>query len=82
MNKDCTIGVKEFLSRCGTTNYGIFRSMQGFSKSLRLKSFNEIKEASQDFFDYKDLPWYFQRSLSVAERWQKVLDNDGYNFEV
>ena len=63
------------------SDYGLFRSMQHFMKGRRFESFDEVEEACQEFFDLKPKKWYFDQIRKLADRWQKVVDNDGLYFE-
>ena len=50
---------------CAPSDYGLFRSLQHFLKGHRFDSFDEVKEACQEFFDSKPAEWYFTRSESL-----------------
>ena len=63
------------------SDYGLFRSMQHFMKRRRFESFDEVEEACQEFLDSKPKEWYFDQIRKLADRWQKVVDNDGLYFE-
>jgi histone-lysine N-methyltransferase SETMAR len=63
------------------SDYGLFRSMQHFLEGRRFESFDEVEEACQEFFDSKPKEWYFDQIRNLADRWQKVVDNDGLYFE-
>jgi histone-lysine N-methyltransferase SETMAR len=63
------------------SDYGLFRSMQHFMKGRRFESFDEVEEACQEFLDSKPKEWYFDQIRKLADRWQKVVDNDGLYFE-
>lgn len=63
------------------SDYGLFRSMQHFMKGRRFESFDEVEEACEEFFDSKSKEWYFDQIRKLADRWQKVVDNDGLYFE-
>jgi histone-lysine N-methyltransferase SETMAR len=63
------------------SDYGLFRSMQHFMQGRRFESFDEVEEACQEFFDSKPKEWYFDQIRKLADRWQKVVDNDGLYFE-
>jgi transposase len=47
----------------------------------RFESFDEVEEACQEFFDSKPKEWYFDQIRNLADRWQKVVENDGLYFE-
>jgi histone-lysine N-methyltransferase SETMAR len=66
---------------CAPSDYGLFRSLQHSLKGRRFESFDEVEEACQEFFDSKPAEWYFEQIRKLAERWQKVVDNDGLYFE-
>jgi Mn-dependent DtxR family transcriptional regulator len=40
-----------------------------------------VEKACQEFFDSKPVEWYFDHIRKLADRWQKVIDNDGLYFE-
>ena len=50
-------------------------------KKRRFESFDEIEETCQEFFDSKPKEWYFDQIRKLADRWQKVVENDGLYFE-
>ena len=50
-------------------------------KGRRFESSDEVEEAFQEFFDLKPKEWYFDQIRKLADRWQKVVDNDGLYFE-
>ena len=66
---------------CAPSDYGLFRSLQHSLKGRRFESFDEVEEACQEFFDSKPAEWYFEQIRKLAERWQKVVDNDGLYFK-
>jgi histone-lysine N-methyltransferase SETMAR len=66
---------------CAPSDYGLFRSMQHFLKGRRFESFDEVEEVCQEFFDSKEPAWYFEQIRNLADRWQKVVENDGLYFE-
>lgn len=66
---------------CAPSDYGLFRSMQHFLKGRRFNSFDEVEEACKEFFDSKPTTWYFDQIRKLADRWHKVLENDGLYFE-
>ena len=49
--------------------------------SARSSNAVEVEGACQEFFDSKEPEWYFERIRKLADRWQKVVDNDGLYFE-
>lgn len=55
--------------------------MQHFLKGRRFDSFDEVEEVCQEFFDSKPAEWYFHQIRKIADRWQKILENDGLYFE-
>src|SRR5690349_11497107 len=63
------------------SDYGLFRSLQHFIKGRRFESFDQVEEACQEFFHSKPKEWYFDQIRKLADRWQKVVDNDGLYFE-
>ena len=66
---------------CAPSDYGLFRSMQHFLKDRRFESFEEVEEACQEFFDSKPSTWYRDQIRKLADRWQKVVENNGLYFE-
>ena len=58
------------------SDYSLFRSMPHFMKGRRFESFDEVEEACQEFFDSKPKEWYFDQIRKLADRWQKVVNND------
>ena len=63
------------------SDYDLFCSMQHFLKGRRFNLFSKAKEAHQEFFDSKPAEWYFEQIQKLADRWQKILENDGLYFE-
>jgi histone-lysine N-methyltransferase SETMAR len=63
------------------SDYGLFRSMQHFLRGRRFESFDEVEEACWEFFDSKPAEWYFNQIRMLADRWQKIVENDGLYFE-
>jgi len=63
------------------SDYGLFRSMQHFLNGRRFESFDEVEKACQEFFDSKPKEWYFDQIRKLADRWQKVVENDDLYFE-
>lgn len=51
--------------------------MQHFSYERCFESFDEVEGAYQEFFDSKPAEWCFNQIRKRADRWQKVVDNDG-----
>ena len=63
------------------SDYGLFRFMEHFLRGRRFESFAEVEEACQEFFDLKPKEWYFDQIRKLADRWQKIIENDGLYFE-
>lgn len=63
------------------SDYGLFRSMKHFFRGRRFESFDQVEEACQEFFDSKPAEWYFNQIRMLADRWQKIVENDGLYFE-
>jgi hypothetical protein len=55
--------------------------MQHFLKGRRFETFDKVEEACREFFDSKEPAWYSEQIRKLAERWQKLVDNDGLYFE-
>lgn len=63
------------------SDYGLFRSMQHFFRGRRFENFDEVQEACEEFFNSKPRSWFFNQIRQLAERWQKVVHNDGLYFD-
>jgi histone-lysine N-methyltransferase SETMAR len=63
------------------SDYGLFRSMEHFLRGRRFETFDQVEEACQEFSDSKPKEWYFEQIRKLADRWQKIVDNDGLYFE-
>ena len=61
--------------------YSLFRSMQHFLRGRRFESSDDIEESCWEFFDSKPAEWYFNQIRKLADRWQKIVENDGLYFE-
>ena len=66
---------------CAPSDYGLFRSMEHFLRGHRFETFDEVEQACREFFASKPKEWYFEQIRKLADRWQKVIDNDGLYFE-
>ena len=60
------------------SDYGL--SMQHFLRGHRFGSF-EFRQACSEFFASKHNDWYSQQIHMLAERWMKVVQNEGLYFE-
>jgi histone-lysine N-methyltransferase SETMAR len=63
------------------SDYGLFRSMEHFLRGRRFESFDQVEGACQEFFDSKPGEWYFNQIRMLADRGQKIVENDGLYFE-
>ena len=64
------------------SNYGLFRSMVHFFRGRRFETFDQFETACREFFEFKEPQWYRDQIQQLAERWRKVIENDGLYFEV
>jgi hypothetical protein len=55
--------------------------MEHFLRGRRFESFDQVEGACQEFFDSKPAEWYFNQIRMLADRWQKIFENDGLYFE-
>jgi len=62
------------------SDYGLFRSMAHFLRGRRLESFDAVESACKEFFNSKEPGWYRNQIRQLANRWQKVIENDGFYF--
>jgi histone-lysine N-methyltransferase SETMAR len=62
-------------------DYGLFRSMEHFVRGRRFETFDQVEAACREFFESKELHWYRDQIRQLAERWRKVIENDGLYFE-
>ena len=63
------------------SDYGLFRSMRHFLRGRRFVSFDQVEIVCQEFFDSKPVEWYFNQIRMLADRWQKIVENDDLYFE-
>ena len=63
------------------SDFGLFRSMQHFLRGRRFETFDEVSAACEEFFSSKPSQWYRNQIQQLAERWRKVIENDGLYFE-
>ncbi|CAF2346816.1 unnamed protein product [Rotaria sp. Silwood2] len=63
------------------SDYGLFRSMEHFLQGRRLETFDQIEATCREFFKSKESHWYRDQIRQLAERWRKVIENDGLYFE-
>lgn len=64
------------------SDYGLFRSMVHFFRGRRFETFDQVEAACREFFESKEPQWYRDQIQQLAERWRKVIENDGLYFEV
>jgi histone-lysine N-methyltransferase SETMAR len=63
------------------SDYGLFRSMVHFLRGRRFETFDQVEAACREFFESKEPHWYRDQIRQLAERWRKVIENDGLYFE-
>lgn len=63
------------------SDYHLFRSLSHFLQRRRFKSEEEVKNGTTEFFASKTPQWYRRGIEHLAERWLKVIENDGLYFE-
>lgn len=62
------------------SDYGLFRSMAHFLNGRRFNTFDEVENGCREFFDSKPKEWYRHQIELLAERWLKIIENDGLYF--
>lgn len=55
--------------------------MQHFFKETKFQNVEEVENGCRNFFASKTSEWYRNQIRKLAERWQKVFENDGLYFE-
>ena len=65
---------------CAPSDYGLFRSMQHFLRGKQFETIKEVEIMCREFFDSKPKEWYRRQIKLLAERWEKVLENNGLYF--
>jgi histone-lysine N-methyltransferase SETMAR len=63
------------------SDYGLFRSMEHFLRGRRFETFDQVEAACREFFESKEPHWYRDQIRQLAERWRKIIQNDGLYFE-
>ena len=63
------------------SDYGLFRSMVHFFRGRRFETFDQVEAVCREFFESKEPQWYRDQIRQLAERWRKVIENDGLYFE-
>ena len=63
------------------SDYGLFRSMTHFLRGRQFVNFDEVEEACLQYFHSKPEDWYMGQIRMLADRWQKIVDNDGLYFD-
>jgi hypothetical protein len=59
----------------------MFRSMEHFLRGRRFENFDRVEVACREFSESKEPHWYRDQIRKLAERWRKVIENDGLYFE-
>ncbi len=70
-----------YSSDLAPSDYGLFRSMEHFLRGRRFETFDQVEAACREFFESKEPHWYRDQIRQLAERWRKVIENDGLYFE-
>ncbi|CAF1186520.1 unnamed protein product, partial [Rotaria magnacalcarata] len=55
--------------------------MVHFFRGRRFETFDQVEAACREFFEFKKPHWYRDQIQQLAERWRKVIENDGLYFE-
>jgi histone-lysine N-methyltransferase SETMAR len=63
------------------SDYHLFRSLSHFLRGRRFSSEEEVKTGIAEFFASKTPDWYRHGIEQLAERWLRVIENDGLYFE-
>ncbi|CAF1683781.1 unnamed protein product [Rotaria magnacalcarata] len=63
------------------SDYGLFRSMVHFFRGRRFETFDQVEAVCRELFESKEPHWYRDQIRQLAERWRKVIENDGLYFE-
>jgi histone-lysine N-methyltransferase SETMAR len=63
------------------SDYGLFRSMAHYLRGRHFANFDDVKHGCQEFFVSKPKDWYHHQIELLAERWIRVIENDGLYFE-
>lgn len=63
------------------SHYSLFCSMAHFNRGQQFNTFDEVMEACLQFFDSKPADWYLGQIRMLADRWLKIVKNDGIYFE-
>ena len=64
-----------------SSDYGLFRSMAHFLRGRHYVNVDNVGAACRDFFASKTKDRYRHQIELLAERWVKVIENDGLYFE-
>lgn len=63
------------------SDYYLFRAMAHFLRGRRFETEDDLENGCREFFASKNPEWYRHGIEELAERWQKVIDNNGLYFE-
>jgi len=63
------------------SDYHLFRSMAHFFSGKSFNTIAEVEIGVQEFFSSKPTEWYREGIQQLAERWVKVIKNNGLYFE-
>ena len=59
------------------SDYHLFRSLQNFLNGKNFSNSDDLKSYLAEFFDVKDQKFYQRWIVKLAERWQKIIEQNG-----
>ena len=62
--------------------YFLFRSLQNFSNGKNFNNDDDIKSYLIQFFPNKNQKFHERGIMMLAERWQKVIDQNGQHYRI
>ena len=63
------------------SDYYLFKSLEHFLRGTRFTEIDQVEAALRDYFESKDQTFYKAGIESLAERWQKAIDNNATYFK-
>ena len=69
-----------YSSDLAPTNYHLFRSLANYLRKKKFDDEDDLKTDLTNFFGQKSKEFYGRGILSLPERWQQVVDNNGAYF--